>query len=903
MPRYADWFRKVGDTAASPRALDTAKKLLGYLAIRRTTPGVETMVKRITLDDGTVVTASFHGDQPMVTVDTSAVGGDICNLYVESGMLDLGPNIAADAGNRFNRGLPEFSDAPARLYFGDGVDCQDGHGGFNGKIRIRGKTVTSECLPKQGASVESRLRDPVKKQAQAMLPASCWSGLMQRYVQAVYGGDALDYSATATTLTIAGKSFDVADSWGLLDIDGKLRFVKIGNGIVQFYKVAPTTRCFAAVLQAWRAMPNTPDQRKNRDKMLTVALSGCVVGQEDGSAMVVPNDGRRFVQDRAAFVFHSQEPKAIGVVQLPVDEDADRSVAVFELTASFDDGVPAISKRKLESTPMLENIDLLPKTVVGSPLANGGQSESAFEMGDHLLRRGDRYDLPIYATYDSDGLTDVVRFSIVLEDEYPVADYGLCDNGIGTGSRGVIPVAAISDSDVTYSCSGLDAKYRMLTVASGVYARNWSTVRTGKWLVLNKDDDSVAVVASEKFAFTSVYADFDTVFSDEVTVDDSVSGIGAYDYMRITFIGNLPGLFGYPMCFAMNDSNGASVQFRFPEDCDGYKDDTCDKKYLWSSAIGTITTTSTREWWMTHTNMLSGRFHTAHTSVMSLCWGSSSEIVVDDYDFTGASGMFYSVPSTGGPDTMVNASVRTFDVDIDVPVRTANVAGGFCNGDEGYTSSTESVHLSGSTGPLYSVSNPVVNASRVPRLQDRPPYAAYWTSGRTEGGYCYPELLFRGAEFRRSTVAGAGGSELETGVVIAIDPKDAEYPDDSPVAVKLDVWNDTVVGANPYTPYTKEEEDAISPNQLYYLLGMQAIEDNHQSAVFEDGGDEETFARRVGIQGKSFVVSPYMARTSLLNAKTRPAVALSVGASINMDRETITGGYPKVSTPSFVGWA
>lgn len=140
------------------------------------------------------------------------------------------------------------------------------------------------------------------------------------------------------------------------------------------------------------------------------------------------------------------------------------------------------------------------------------------------------------------------------------------------------------------------------------------------------------------------------------------------------------------------------------------------------------------------------------------------------------------------------------------------------------------------------------------------------------------------------------------GVVIDVERGDVDYPEGAPVAVKHDYLGNAV-GGNPYVPYTKEEEDAISPNQLYYLLGMQAIEDNHQSAVFEDGGDEETFARRVGIQGKSFVVSPYMARTSLLNAKTRPAVALSVGASINMDRETITGGYPKVSTPSFVGWA
>lgn len=186
MPRYPEWFKRVGDGATHPGALDIGKKLLGYLATRRQTPGVDTLVRRVKLDDGTVVEASFHGDQPRVIV-YAADGQEACELYVESGMLDLGPNIASDANKRFNRGPPEFDDRPATLYFGDGVDCAPGQAGLNGKIRINttARTLRSECLPKNGGSVESRLRDPAKKRAQAMLPASCWSGLMQRYVQAV----------------------------------------------------------------------------------------------------------------------------------------------------------------------------------------------------------------------------------------------------------------------------------------------------------------------------------------------------------------------------------------------------------------------------------------------------------------------------------------------------------------------------------------------------------------------------------------------------------------------------------------------------------------------------------------------------------------------------------------------
>ena len=47
----------------------------------------------------------------------------------------------------------------------------------------------------------------------------------------------------------------------------------------------------------------------------------------------------------------------------------------------------------------------------------------------------------------------------------------------------------------------------------------------------------------------------------------------------------------------------------------------------------------------------------------------------------------------------------------------------------------------------------------------------------------------------------------------------------------------------------------------------------------------------------------YTARHSLLGATTAWVDPFTFGLSVNMDRETITGGYPTVATPSFVGWA
>ena len=45
------------------------------------------------------------------------------------------------------------------------------------------------------------------------------------------------------------------------------------------------------------------------------------------------------------------------------------------------------------------------------------------------------------------------------------------------------------------------------------------------------------------------------------------------------------------------------------------------------------------------------------------------------------------------------------------------------------------------------------------------------------------------------------------------------------------------------------------------------------------------------------------AAAGLLDAAIYNTDALKQELPIAMDRQTITGGYPKVSTPSFVGWA
>ena len=76
--------------------MDVGKKLLGYLANQKRLSGVDSLVQRVTLEDGTVVEARCDMNIPTVRIYP---GGSeaACELYVESGLLDLGPNIAPEA--------------------------------------------------------------------------------------------------------------------------------------------------------------------------------------------------------------------------------------------------------------------------------------------------------------------------------------------------------------------------------------------------------------------------------------------------------------------------------------------------------------------------------------------------------------------------------------------------------------------------------------------------------------------------------------------------------------------------------------------------------------------------------------------------------------------------------------
>jgi hypothetical protein len=68
MPRYADWMRRVGTEGADPFVIDEAKRLLGFVALRAKSLGLNQYRLQRELADGTIISASVIGGIPTIEI-------------------------------------------------------------------------------------------------------------------------------------------------------------------------------------------------------------------------------------------------------------------------------------------------------------------------------------------------------------------------------------------------------------------------------------------------------------------------------------------------------------------------------------------------------------------------------------------------------------------------------------------------------------------------------------------------------------------------------------------------------------------------------------------------------------------------------------------------------------------
>lgn len=482
--RYAGWARWRTDGKAVPeRYRDAGRKLLGALQNRLKLGGTSTGADHATLDDGTRVDVAWINGQPMVKI--TPVGSlqedevrPVCELYVESGLLDLGPDISATATARFDKQRPAFNDAPATLYAGADMDCTT-LGGLNGRIDVgmgnRRGALRSQCVADAGASAESHLTKPARKQAQAVLAASCWTGYMHRYVAALYGGNRVGYRLGSTnTLEVRGVSISpwAGNSWGLLRFGDKLWFVRITADAVHFHAVV-TDDCGQAVLTFWRGMPEGDDEEKTKKaRVLSVFLSCCAPSPEAAYTRALSLPGA--LVGTYGWAFTESTPRAIAVVK------NETNASLVELVFSYDDE-PDVSMSVLESSAM-------PKGKAAAQLVSPSTSDMAPTRrrlsGDTPLAPGAAYDHPVSAHYDK--LVRVVtRFKLTVQ--------GIDSFEMNEACQPYGAISAVQHD--LQNCTGAPG-FDWVNMNAGLYrvrdaTPEWTMVAMGRALVLRDDPDTL----------------------------------------------------------------------------------------------------------------------------------------------------------------------------------------------------------------------------------------------------------------------------------------------------------------------------------------------------------------------------------------------------------------------------
>lgn len=185
------WLRKIGET------------VLGRVSERQRASGLGVVDEFVRLPDGSTIRATIRGAQPVLELVWSGGAGEpeVCTLYMESGCLDLGANLSAANPTWY----PTFADGQKVLHFGTLTDC-DTLGGLNGEFRYNATQGSGSCIQEANdgepvealclAAVEGLVSSGEKAAAQGRIPASCFTGLLRKYVQALYGCPTAAYSAS-----------------------------------------------------------------------------------------------------------------------------------------------------------------------------------------------------------------------------------------------------------------------------------------------------------------------------------------------------------------------------------------------------------------------------------------------------------------------------------------------------------------------------------------------------------------------------------------------------------------------------------------------------------------------------------------------------------------------------------
>ena len=865
--RYGYEFRRKWHDA-SGAAVDVGKKLLGYLANQKRLSGVDSLVIRQSLDDGTIVEARFDKDIPSVRIFTPDGSGG-CELYVESGLLDLGQNIATDASERFGRGLPEFAAGPATLYFGDGVDCTDG---LNGVVQSTDAGLRSQCLSAGGTAVASRLTDPIKKQAQATLPASCWSGLMRRYVQAVYGGASLSYETDGSTLAVEGVNVGgIGVCVGLVETNGTHRFIYAGSGQVLASGLRFKSPCGQAVYQFWQRTRSRLSAA-HAAKVLTIALSEAF---PDGSLTPIGDVGNLTFASPYGWQFDPDSAEAHAVTFTATHATLKKLVIGEEATVSD-----------------VESAELAPAfpCVVRGP----GGSVSSVGSEDYLTF-GQEFDHPIHCYYDG-GLI-VVRYTVQTPAHVAESQPGWeCidqNNGEISGWTASWPMGLADDarncsavttqqgaSRLIDGFNALPKSFNRLTMTAGLHAQRggevlWSTVRSAEvhaGLMYVDDGSTDGTPAGKTWCIQSGWAMLVRTYNlgDESSHTTTLVA-DVYDSGDpVDPLENQPS--GLDLCTTLQP---LLYSYTYPvESYCAYRGPTiwgtsCTAWERWPLNDSTGHTLSVTTDSQTVTCTVPCKEGHQHGFEDELILGPVSQLALPHGDCAATVAITVNTSGTRTSDSGISDGYTFGSKTFCNPTVTGNCAGTWTVTCNGYNSSTSSfdhaphdfIYSTYNTInlPFYQTMFTEPNRGNIAADSD-------WRKHRLVTDWL--SVSASGATVHEILTHDGGFEEIVSGSETAWES--TENP------VTCEFLHAIVWGAL-----------ADDPTDVDSLDGETSVEKrllDNPDTLLQDG-----FA--------------YVFRASLLNARTRWTSALAFGNSVGMDRETITGGYPKVNTPSFVGWA
>lgn len=900
--RYLGWFGKHGATAAHPLAMNVARKLLGYLQIRRQTPGVSTLTARKTLADGTIVEASFFGDQPHVLV-TPPLGDLVaCELYVESGLLDLGPNIASDATHRFDRGIPQFSDARAVLHFGEGVDCPPDEPGLNGRVQVsRRGAIRSGCLPDGDNPTQSRLSDPLKKQAQAVFPASSWSGLMHRYVAAVYGGNQINYQLSPDGLAIVVRIGDSAvtlqafgsQSWGLVQHGGALAFVRVTSTTVEFRRLK-FTECTRAVFELWLQLRNGDDWSEEAlNKLLSVALSGCMPGE------VIRTQTRTALAQilaggNSAWGYAFAENRAMAVLSKRTSGVSDSwrtETCVEELTFTFDGDEWSASNSNITGFRLVPNlaVELKPLGPVQFNstwyfIASGRNAVAASEM------YGDGLDAPIYCYYVGEQRKIFwVSAEAQSEGDIPPWDTLSC-YGPPPGSH-----VEGDSSQQNLGCTILTALppgpdyYSATTVSFGVYSQidgvtDWSEVRLAG--MFREHNTSGVFLRRNVFGLLRLVGR-NPVLSEEIRESSRPDDPGEEPGTFIPF----PGFTDHVITTTPGEFNfGEGVRV----ECDSMFHNAIPGEFLPTGEIPPfayvyIDITSYRA--VYPTIALHGGMGWHSCPLLNCIRGNRNAVAVLNAKADGVYGNLLRSESYAAhhfTHTKTWAWVEDdelFEETVDVGV----FVGGQVAGGTYFSRALVEV-------------GPSVLSTNSPYFFTRSKHTGFRTYA--EGGLPWIRTdSTRLGNFDDHLVTASFKSSVHIGAEIAYtqdvdggfihDQDEAflgPFPDLGEYSCKP-VMGDLLTPPASNTPF--EIEVQAGSGAAHLVPFSERFQMMRQESAVEGFGGAPWYVNS----------SHFISTAGLRGSRTVPHVNLHGGASIGMDRESVNHGYPLVNTPSFVGWA